>query len=289
MRSKPSSGNLAKTALLLLSIPLCLILSGCQLSLEPTYKEKDISRLVKQICKDEYGLEVVTHCTKTTLWIYMPLSKMLHQDYAEGSGKFFDDELMDKLRNIMTTIGRVILSADKSPGFYALWSSDINIGIDYIIIGNVTDIKKSYAGVIPATELNQRYVIRFGLNPQAVGDAAGTHMNFYDITLTDFLAQQMAQRLVFRMQGEEIKKYFKVESSEGIFKDGVFMLEYNIIEAAAPEKYIDITQEALDIASYCVKTYEFRDFLGVWVRNILTNEVAVLDKNEVLARPMPVS
>ena len=136
--------NSVKAALLLFSFFLYLNLSGCQNSLEPTFKEEDIPELVKQILKDEYKLDVITERTETTLWIYVPLPKILDKDYGVKEGKFFDEEMTDKLRNILSTVGRVVLSSNKAPEFFALWASDINIGLDYIIIGNVLDIKKSY-------------------------------------------------------------------------------------------------------------------------------------------------
>src|SRR3989338_1193530 len=92
MRLKLFSMNSVKAALLLFSFFLYLNLSGCQNSLEPTFKEEDIPELVKQICKDEYKLDVVTERTETTLWIYVPLPKILDKDYGVKEGKIFDEE-----------------------------------------------------------------------------------------------------------------------------------------------------------------------------------------------------
>lgn len=167
MRLKPSLKNLVKAALLF-NLALYLNLAGCQSQIEPTYKEKDIPYLVKQICKDEYRLDVTTKRTATTLWIYAPLTKILDKEYGIKEDKIFDEEMLDKLRNILTTIGRVLISSDYTPEFFALLASDINIGIDYIVIGNVLDIKKSYAGFLPWTEANRRYVIKLKLDPKAI-------------------------------------------------------------------------------------------------------------------------
>ena len=289
MRSKLFSRNLVKAALLLFSFSLYLNLSGCQNSLEPTFKEEDIPYLVKQICKDEYKLDVITERTETTLWVYAPLAKILDKDYGIKEGKILDEEMTDKLRNILSTVGRVVLSSNKAPEFFALWSSDINIGLDYILIGNVLDIKKSYAGSLPFTELNKRYVMKFNINPEAVQDTVGRHLKLYNITLPDFLAQQMIQRISADFQGEDLRKYFKVEKIDGIFNNDAFILEYSIKPLAKPDKTIDVMKEILDTITYCIKIYEFQDFIRVEINDLVTQDKIVLNKAAILARPVPIN
>lgn len=271
---------------LLFSLFSCLILSGCANPSEPTYKEKDIPYLVKKICKEEYNLEVSTKRTLTTLWIYAPLSKILHADYGIKADKIFDEEMVNKLRNILTTVGRVLISSDNTPEFFALLASDIKLGLDYTLIGCVLDIKKSYAGFIPETEANHRYVIRFKVNPEAINDTTGVHLKAYDIKLPDFLAEQISQRIGSHFQGEDRKKYFQVEKSEGKFSDGIFTFAYAINQIAQPDKKIDIKKEALDIITYCLKTYEFKEFLMLEVTDLNTADKLVLSKAAIWERPI---
>ena len=270
---------------LLFSLFSCLILSGCANPFEPTYKEKDIPYLVKKICKEEYNLEVSTKRTPTTLWIYAPLSKILHADYGIKADKIFDEEMVNKLRNILTTVGRVLISSDNTPEFFALLASDIKLGLDYTLIGCVLDIKKTYAGFIPETEANRRYVIRFKISPEAINDTTGVHLKAYDIKLPDFLAEQINQRIGSNFQGEDRKKYFRVEKSEGKFSDGIFTIAYAINQIAQPDKKIDIKKEVLDIITYCLKTYEFKEFLMLEVTDLNTADKLVLSKAAIWERP----
>jgi len=285
MRLKRSLMNLAKPALLFFSLALFLIsLPACQNPLEPTYKEKDIPSIVKKICKEEYGLDVTTIRAHTTLWIYTPVTKLLHEEYGIKEDKIFSEEMLDKLRNILTTVGRVLLSSDNAPEFFAIVASDINIGLDYIIIGNVLDLKKAYAGFIPEMEVNRRYVIKLAEDPKAKGDVTGSHFQAYDVRLADFLAEQMAQRIGSRFQEEGQKKFFKVEKSEGRFSDGTFILEYSIEQIAKPPKEIDIKKEILDIITYCIKTYEFRDFSQIEIADLITQDRVILNKASIWAK-----
>ena len=284
MRLKPSLKNSAKAALLF-NFLILLALSACQNKLEPTYKENDIPYLVKKLCKEEYNLELTTQRTATTLWIYAPLNRILDKEYGVKEDKLLDPQMLDKLRNILTTIGRVLISSDNTPEFYALVASDINLGLDYTLIGSVLDIKKSYAGFIPWTEANRRYVYRLKLAPEAIGDLSGSHLAAYDIKLPGFLAEQIGQRIGARFQEENWKRYFKVEKAAGSFANDAFVIEYSINEISKPDKEVNIQEEMLDIIAYCIKTYEFKDFTAVELSDLSTQEKLILGRVAVLGRP----
>ncbi|KPK96989.1 MAG: hypothetical protein AMJ95_11535 [Omnitrophica WOR_2 bacterium SM23_72] len=284
-RSKLSLKNSVKSALLFSLVLLNIF--GCSNEIKPTYQENDIPRLVKKICKEEYNLEVTTLRTPTTLWIYAPLEKILHKDYGVDKDKIFDEEMIEKLRNILTTTGRVLISSDNTPSFYALVASDVNVGIDYIIIGNVVDIKKSYAGFIPWMEANRRYLIKLYMSPKAIGDHAGVHVEPGDIRLSDFLAEQIAQRIGAEFQSEAMKKYFEMEKSEGFFKDGQFLFEYSLKKIKEPPPGMEAKEKMLDIIAYCIKTYDFKDFTEVSLRNSLTQDKINLNRGAILGRVLP--
>ncbi|MDD4980627.1 MAG: hypothetical protein PHC54_05100 [Candidatus Omnitrophica bacterium] len=286
MKLKLSLKNSVRPALLF-SLLICFNLTGCQCRpIEPTYKEENLISTVKQICKDEYSLDVATGRTPTTLWVYAPVDKILHKDYGKQEDKIFDDEITEKLRNILITIGRVLLSSDHTPEFFVLVISDIKIGIDYAIFANVLDIKKTYADSMPFTETQKRYVFRFALAPQAIGDKTGKHIQIYDIKLGDFLAQQITQRVSIIFQGEDFKKYFKLEKIDGLFNNGNFIFAYSIRETTRPDKGINAMKEILDTAAYCIRTYEFGDFNTLEINDLLRQDKLILNRQEILTRPL---
>ena len=272
-----SSANLvllSKFTIFIILLPLF----GCIENFEPTYKEEDIPHLVKQICKDEYNLDVITKRISNTLWVYAPLTKILHKDYGIKPDKVFNEETSDKIRNILTTIGRVLINSDYTPEFFVLVVLDIDIGLDYRMIGYVLDVKKSYAGFIPWTEANRRYVTKFRIAPEAIGDISGEYLEVYGIRLPDFLAEQIAQRIALQFQGEALKKYFKVEKSEGRFSNDTFRFEYSIEELSKPERKIDVKTQILKTIAYCINTYEFKDFLFVEIEDSLTGEKSIFSR-----------
>ena len=67
----------------------------------------------------------------------------------------------------------------------------------------------------------------------------------------------------------------------GKFKNDRFIFEYSISEVLKPDKKINIIKEILGVISYCIKTYEFKDFSYVEIRNLLSEDKLILDKGEV--------
>jgi hypothetical protein len=283
MRLKLSLRNSAKSVLLF-SLLIPFFFSGCSGQIEPTYKEEDIPYLVRKICKEEYNLDVVTQRAKGTLWIYAPLEKILHKDYGVDKEKVFDEEMAEKLRHILTTIGRVLISSDNPPEFYALVASDVNVGIDYLIMGNTLDIKKSYSGFIPWMEANRRYVIQLKMSPEAIGDRSGLHMEAYDIQLPEFLAAQIIQRVDAEFRKAGLKEYFELEKFDGMFKEGMFLFEYSLKQVARPPAEIDPKEEFLNVIAYCIKTYDYKDFTEVRLSDLMTQDKINLNRGAIWAR-----
>lgn len=266
---------------LVLICPL-LLLSSCYPT-EPTYKEKDIPFYIQKICKEEYGLEVIVQRAGDTIWIYAPMQKLLHKKFGIEKDKTFDEGVIEKLIHILTSINRVTSSSDKAPLFYCLTASDIELGIDYSLTGYVLDIKKLSSGAIPFNEANKRYVIKLNLQPNAIGDKMGAHLNLYDIKLTDFLIEQIAQRIRLEFQGEQWKDYFKIDSVEGKYQSGVFTFTYDIKQLAQPPKPINLQEEITEIIALCLRIYEFHDFLLVNLTDLVSGDKVMLGRSSLEA------
>jgi len=241
----------------------------------------EIAHQIEKICQEEYNLKVITKSSSNTLWIYAPLPRIIHKDFGIDKEKFLDEEMVDKLRNILITVGRVFLSAENPPEFYSLVASDINLGIDYTLIGNTLDIKKSYAGFIPWTEANRRYVIKVELNLKALGDQTGEHLDPYDIKMEDFLTQQITQRIGMRFQDEELKKYFQVEKVNGNFNKDTSTFEFEYAIKKLIESKVKVEDEIIKIISYVLNSYEFDRFLMVEIKDLNSQNKIIFGKAKI--------
>lgn len=270
----------------LVFFPLALILgfSGCNNSLTPTYREDEIPAQVSRILEEEYKQNVTINRVGNTLWIYLPVEKIFHKDFGVKEDKIFDDVMFEKLRNILTTVSRVLLSADSAPDFFAVVAADTNNGVDYTMVGNLLDVKKTSAGFIPWTEANRRYVIKVEQIPEAKGDLIGKHLAAYEISMGDFLAAQITQRIRGMFQDSDLKQYQKVEKAEGTYKDGRFIFDYFFVEIDRPSKPIDVKKKVLDIIAYCLQSYEFERFIEVEVNDLPKQEKHIYSAQVILER-----
>lgn len=270
----------------LLSLSFCIfLLTGCFSSdFQPSYKEADIPANIKKICQEEYKLNVVPLRAGNTLWVYVPLDRLLHVEFSKNPDKVFDEEMQEKIRNIFSSISRVLLSSDKAPEFFVLDFADINLGLDYSLTVNLMDLKKSAAGGIHWSEVNKRYVFDFGQSKAAINDTSGKHLKIYDIKLPEFLIRQIAQRVRMIFQEEPIKKYFSLKGINSGFQDNKFIFGYTADQILEPQEKINITRKILEIITYCFQTYEFKDFSQVVIKDILRDQSSIYEKQNIWAR-----
>jgi len=146
---------------------LCAVFSlanGCM----PSYPKETLEQSLKQICKDEYGVDHVQVKTAgKTIGVYLPLDELFSTD-IEGilaSGKVkniasfmqLSPKAMDKVEDVLFSTSRVILSTDKPLDFYILKAIDTeSTGISLILVGYVPDIKRVRFWDIPRSEYRKR-------------------------------------------------------------------------------------------------------------------------------------
>jgi hypothetical protein len=86
---------LAKTVLKL--IPLILFLSACSSSTTPSFLKENIPKAVKDICKKEYQLDIVTNLTGRTFWVYLPLENIVTK--PQKPEKYMERFLVEDRKN----------------------------------------------------------------------------------------------------------------------------------------------------------------------------------------------
>ncbi len=288
---------MARSALLLNSLALCLVVLGCSLSTQPTYIKEDIDKVVQDICKNEYKLDVKARVVGRTLWVYLPLEDLLEKaknpekytdkfsiltnkaaftddtfkiDYAvktvpeeQKSQEFkFNKDALDKNSQVWKVVRRVLFSTERTREsselkFVCMITADIKTGLVMKDVVYITDLKKVSYEFISITEYQHRAVQDMGLSLEVIGDKEGKNIDYKDFTLEDFIAMQIQQRIRLKFQKPEV------------------------------EKNVDIDQEILKIAVYTIKTYSFKDFREIELNNVSVNpgKKVVLNQAAVWARP----
>lgn len=289
MKSKLSLRSLAKTGLKIL--PLILFLSSCSYSTAPSFQKEDIPQAVKDICKKEYGLDISTNLVGSTLWVYMPLEDILSkppkpEKYTsrfslEDDKAFFeernlkvyylikpipekenqeektlDKSVIKKILNVLQVIPRVLFSMDNSKGnnpmFFCIVVADIKYGPEIKLTIYSLDLKKSLYGLISQTEYQHRIVQDGGISLQSIGDKEGKHLVYRDITLGEFIAGQIQNRISLKFEKLDVGKN------------------------------ADIDKEVSKIVFYTLNTYGFKDFTFVEMNNLVTGAKNILNQKAVL-------
>jgi len=290
MKSKLSSKSLAKLGLKLL--PLVLFLSACNSSVSPSFLKEDITAAVGDICKKEYQLDTITKLSGSTLWVYLPLEnivskpdkpeKYLERFLLEDKKNFLDEKTLkvnylirpttekerqqemaldksvnEKIFNVLQVIRRVLFSMGSAkkdiPLFFCIVTADIRNGFEIKQIFYFLDLKKLSYSFISQTEYQHRIIQDTAISAEIIGDRTGSHLNYRDITLEEFIADQIQNRIKLKFQKPEV-------------------------QASA-----DIDKEILKIITYTLDAYQFKDFTLVEMANLATGKKIILNQTAILA------
>ena len=167
-----------------------------------------------------------------------------------------DKKVNEKIFNVLQVIRRVLFSTDNSkinnPLFFCIVTADIKNGLEIKQIFYLSDLKKLTYGFISQTEYQHRIVQDTLVSTLIIGDRQGTHLDYQNITLDDFITGQIQNRIRIKFQKPEV------------------------------EKNADIDKEVLKIVSYTVDTYNFRNFSLLEMINLLNERKTTLNRTAVL-------
>lgn len=208
--------------------------TGCK----ATYPSERLTQAVEEVCRKEYKLSVTAERQGATLIAYASLPELLdeNQNLAEPS--------LEKVYNVLTVLARVGMSTNAPIQFLTLVAADSeHEGVYLRITRHVYDIKRIFMSDFPHSESQAR-------TEMEVSERFPEHL---DVSLSDFLAHQLARRVEKGMKGPHF-----LQSAKGSYDGSRFLIR---IEGAAPDKPLD---QALDLRlkdlAMIVQGYGFKDF-----------------------------
>ena len=163
-----------------------------------------------------------------------------------------DKSVNEKIFNVLQVIRRVLFSMGNSkkdtPQFFCIVTADIKNGFEIKQVFYFLDLKKLSYSFISQTEYQHRIVQDTAISAAIIGDRAGSHLNYQDITLKDFLADQIQGRIKLKFQKPEVAAN------------------------------VDIDKEVLKIATYTLDAYQFKDFSLLEMNNLATGKTITLNQ-----------
>jgi len=168
----------------------------------------------------------------------------------------YNKAVLEKINNVLTVLRRVIFSLDKKsqsePKFYYLVVADIKNGFEIREIIYYLDLKKVSYSFISLDEFQHRSPHEVSFNPGIIGDSEGLYLNYQNITLEEFISQQILYRIKLKFSKPEVTKD------------------------------VDIDEEIKKIVAYTLKIYNFKDFQEIELHNLFTNYKVILNQQAIL-------
>lgn len=230
------------------------------------YPRERIPEEIIKLCQNEYNLPVKIRSTENTVWVYVPVDNMLDNDLK------INKDFSETVDEVSLNISRTVLNAKNPPDFYVLAASDIKFGADYFIIGYVPDIIKHLHESISREDFISRHLMTFELNPKAIGDKDGKHLKIGDITLGNFIAEQIAYRIRTKFEEDALQNNFKLKSVTSILEEGSFKVSIDIEKSSEATKIFEASAQALKIINYTIQSYDFEDFTDVEIEDVASGK-----------------
>lgn len=288
-RSRRSSRNSARRVLCS-GLALLVLVCGCSVCGTYTYCKAEVAASVSSILKNEYKVAAVSRLVGQTLWVYLPVENMIEppkkpQKYTEkflvarNRSRFLGPvlrsefyvkpippkerqqetaltkEAMDTISNAWKVIRRVVFSMPprerEEVKFFVLIIADTKIGYEIREYFYYQDLSKVSYGLISVGEYQHRVVQESGSAQEIVGDVSGTHLEYSDLTLKEFVARQIQHRIGMKFQKPEV------------------------------EPGADISKEVEKVVSETLQIYGVKDFDRVELNNLVAEQRLLLRHKDI--------
>ncbi len=129
--------------------------------------------------------------------------KVKADDYGYSSS--YTDNYIKQQNNLFTAIndsffGAEAVKGETEPKFIAMVITDIKKGIETRSTFYLQDFKRYMSGDLPYDEYMKRFLADTKGGPALVGDEIGSHIEYKEVGMGEFLAKQIINRINFKFQ-----------------------------------------------------------------------------------------
>lgn len=274
---------------------LCFCLCGCFfVPGKPTYNAQNVAKALQDLALAEYKTEVSVKLVGSTLWIYMPVTDMFipnpkKEKYPEkfqiikNNGAFtnssfvgeynikavpikdkiqdwkINKEISGKIGDLWKIVRRVLFGFVPSERdrikFVSMVIADVKNGFEVKELFYARDLKKVSYGLMSIWEFQHRVIQDSSMSPLVIGDKAGRHVEYRDITLPEFVQKQIEYRVSLKFTKPEV------------------------------EQNVDINREVSKIIAETLRMYELKAIELVQFTNLDTNTTVTLSHHDDWGMP----
>jgi hypothetical protein len=261
---------------------------------KPTYTTQNVAKGLQDLALAEYKTDVSVKLFGSTLWVYLPVTDLFiknpkKEKYPEkfkilkNSGAFsgasfigeyqikpvaitdksqdykINKEITEKIGTLWKIIRRVLFSVTPAHRddikFVAMVIADVKNGFEVKEIFYVRDLKKVSYGLMSIWEFQHRVIQDSSMTPLVIGDKTGRHVEYRDLTLKEFVEQQIQYRISLKFQKPEV------------------------------EQNVDIDREVSQIITETLRMYELKEIGYVKFKNLGENTNVTLSHHEIWGKP----
>ncbi|MFC1621678.1 hypothetical protein ACFL2G_05205 [Candidatus Omnitrophota bacterium] len=204
----------------LLAVALLITLSSCT---PATYSKEKVEESIKNLCKEEYDLDITTRITGSTLGVFIPIEGLIGKDLK------LDQEAGEKIEDVALSIHRVSMSTDRPLKFYTLTARDIDMpGAEFVLTGYTYDVVRVRLLDISRGEYHKRILRDFRFNPVIAGETKMKEL-FQNLNENTLLAQNIKHIFypiyTFGQDGTQKIEIIDVESKEISEQEALFYVK----------------------------------------------------------------
>lgn len=180
--------------------------------------------------------------------------KSSKEDYGFNSS--YTDSYVKQQNNLFVAVSDTFFdvketSKEKLPEFFVLIITDIVKGIESRSTFYLTDFKRYMSGDLPYEEYMKRYLAETKGGQSFIGDEIGTHIDYKEVQMSDFLAKQITNRINFKFQRSDFSPSDEYDN--------------------------DIVAQIADTLRY----YNFKAFEHVRLNNLRLNRRYIFEQNQL--------
>ncbi len=251
------------------SLSSIVLFSGC--GPKYTYPSNIVPQSVETICRNENKLDVTARVVGRTLGALFYVD-----DILDDKGQI-PKEIHEKMGKIMQAVSRVSLSTDMPLDFCVVVIRDRKHLNELIVTRSVDDTKRANSDALGVEESINRTL--FGQGKYQVNDAGEKLFVLKEVTLEDFLAEQIGQRIRFGF-AKPSPDEDPAAQQPFVLVDGVFTrgdsgtdkkFRFSVLSLKADEPQ-ETVLSALRTAGEVLKGYRFSNYEGIEILDYLNRQ-----------------
>jgi hypothetical protein len=218
---------------------------------EKKHDSKETPKYVVNFSDGKYVNEVFT-------FEYDIVNKKKAKEESAGFNSSYTDAYIKNQNNLFTTIYEVFLNAkpegnETDPLFFVVIIADIKKGIETRLTFYLEDFIRAWSGDIPNDEYMKRVLSDQKGSSAIVGDETGSHLKYSDMTLGEFLAKQVLNRINYKFQYSDF----------------------------TPQE-TNVDETIIGLVADTLRYYKFAEYTNIRMNNLRTNKKYLFEPDQLV-------